>query len=186
MRTFLGETQINDDASDLETEDNDETKQIRHLHAHLETFDQEQTWEALQNLLERNLGDANWQLAHTARLRQTITDDRVYMSACKSMTVRFYTHSTKKRAEGIALINSGVTENFMNLNYTQWLGLPIKCLEKTRQLFNVDGMENKAGKLQFYTNVSLQTGTKRTNHRFFLLDLGEVKAIFSYPWFTDT
>jgi len=47
-------------------------------------------------------------------------------------------------------------------------------------------MENKAGKLQFYTDVSLQTGTKRTNHRFFLSDLGEVKAIFGYPWFADT
>ena len=107
------------------------------------------------------------------------------MSACKSMTVRFYTHSAKKRAEGIALIDSGTTENFMNLNYAQWLGLPIKCLEKPRRLFNVDGTENKAGKLQFYTGISLQTGTKRTNHRFFLSDLGEVKVIFGYPWFAD-
>jgi hypothetical protein len=46
-------------------------------------------------------------------------------------------------------------------------------------------MENKAGKLQFYTDVSLQTGTKRTNHQFFLSDLGEVKAIFGYLWFAD-
>jgi len=42
MRTIQDESQINDDASDLETEDNDETEQIRHLHAHLKTFDQEQ------------------------------------------------------------------------------------------------------------------------------------------------
>ena len=107
------------------------------------------------------------------------------MSARKSMTVRFYTHSAKKQAEGVALIDSGATENFMNLDYAQWLSLPIKRLEKTRRLFNVDGTENKAGKLQFYTDVSLQTGTKCTNHRFFLSDLGEVKAIFGYPWFTD-
>ena len=81
MRTVQDESQTNDNASDLKTKDDDETEQIRHLHVHLETFDQEQTREALQNLLERNLGNANWQLAHTARLRQTITDDRVYMSA---------------------------------------------------------------------------------------------------------
>jgi hypothetical protein len=43
MRTIQDESQINDDASDLETEDNDETEQIRCLHVHLETFDQEQT-----------------------------------------------------------------------------------------------------------------------------------------------
>ena len=68
MRTIPDESKINDDASDTETEGDDETEQIRRLHAHLETFDQEQTREALQNLLEKNLGDANWQLAHTARL----------------------------------------------------------------------------------------------------------------------
>ena len=95
-------------------------------------------------------------------------------------------HSAKKRTEGIALIDSGATENFMSLNYARWLGLPIKRLEKPRQLFNVDRMENKARNLQFYTNVSLQTGTQHTNHRFFLLDLGEVKAIFGYPWFAAT
>ena len=64
-------------------------------------------------------------------------------------------HSAKKQAEGIALIDSSATENFMNLDYTQWLGLPIKWLEKPRWLFNVDGTENKAGKLQFYTDISL-------------------------------
>jgi len=39
------------------------------------------------------------------------------MSARKSMTVRFYTHSAKKRAEGTALVDSGATENFLNLGY---------------------------------------------------------------------
>jgi hypothetical protein len=121
-----------------------------------------------------------------ARLRQTIMDDWVYMSACKSMTVRFYTHSAKKRMEGIALIDSGATENFMSLNYARWLSLLIKRLEKPRRLFNVDGTENKAGSLQFYANVSLQTGTQHTNHCLFLLDLGEHKVILGYPWFATT
>jgi len=110
-------------------EEDDKTKQIWHLYVHLETFNQEQTQVALQNLLVRNLEDANWQLAHTARLRQTITDDQVYMSAQKSITIRFYTHSAKKQAEGTALIDSDATENFMSLNYAQWLGLPIKHLD---------------------------------------------------------
>ncbi len=101
------------------------------------------------------------------------------------MSVRFYTHSAKKRAEGIALLDSGTTENFMNLNYARWLGLPIKRLEKPRKLFNVDGTLNKAGELRFYMDVSIQTGTQRTNHRFFLLDLEDSKAIFGYPWFAS-
>ncbi len=63
------------------------------------------------------------------------------------MMVRFYTHSAKKHAEGVALVDSSTTENFMNLEYARWLGLSIKRLEKPRKLFNVDGTVNKAGAL---------------------------------------
>jgi len=63
------------------------------------------------------------------------------------MTLRFFVHSIAKRAEAIALIDSGATENFMNLRYTQWLQLPIKQMSKSRKLLNVDGTENKSGEL---------------------------------------
>jgi len=48
----------------------------------------------------------------------------------------------------------------------------------------MDGTRNKAGALQFYMDVSLQTRDQCTNHCFFLSNLGENKAIFRYPWFT--
>ena len=72
------------------------------------------------------------------------------------MTVRFFVHSVAKRAEAIALIDSGATENFMNLSYARWLRLPIKRLEQTRKLFNVDGTENRSRELQFYTDLLLR------------------------------
>jgi hypothetical protein len=71
------------------------------------------------------------------------------------MTVRCYLHSVAKRAETTALVDSGATENFLNLSYAKWLRLPIKRLVEPRRLFNVDGTENKAGKLQFYTNLQV-------------------------------
>ena len=80
------------------------------------------------------------------------------------MKVRFYTHLSKKGAEGVALVDSGATENFINLRYTQWLNLPIKKLEKPQQLFNVDGTKNRAGNLKFYTDLSVQMGGQRINH----------------------
>src|SRR5216684_4452729 len=49
------------------------------------------------------------------------SDSNVYMSARKSMTVRFFIHSIAKRAEAVALLDSGATENFMNLSYAKWL-----------------------------------------------------------------
>ena len=100
------------------------------------------------------------------------------------MTLRFFIHSKSKRAEAIALIDSGATENFMNLEYAKYLQLPIKRLEEPQKLFNVDGTTNKSGALQYYTDLQIQTGTQKTNLRFFLTDLGDNKAILGYPWFT--
>jgi len=88
-----------------------------------------------------------------------------------------------KRAEAIALLDSGATENFINLAYAKWLKLPIKQLSTPRTLLNIDGMENKSGKLQFYTDLDVQMGTTKTTLQFFLSDLGEHKAILGYPWF---
>jgi hypothetical protein len=99
------------------------------------------------------------------------------------MTIRFYVHSKSKRAEALALIDSGATENFMNLQYAKYLQLPIKRLSEPRRLFNVDGTTNKSGNLEFYTDLEVRTGTKRTNLCFFLSDLGDNKAILGYPWF---
>jgi len=83
----------------------------------------------------------------------------------------------------MSLLDSGATENFLNLDYTKWLRLPIKRLLFLRKLFNVDRTENKAGQLQFYTDLAIQTGRTTTNMRFFLTQLGEHKAILGYLWF---
>ena len=102
------------------------------------------------------------------------------------MTIRFYVHSIAKRAELIALQDSGATENFMNLAYAKWLQLPIKQLSEPRPVLNVDGTENKSGKQKYYTDLNVRMGQNTTTLRFFLSDLGEHKVILGYPWFAAT
>jgi hypothetical protein len=58
------------------------------------------------------------------------------------MTLCIFMHSRSKRAETIALLDSGATENFMSLEYAKYLHLPIKMLPQPRKLFNVDGTRN--------------------------------------------
>jgi hypothetical protein len=82
-------------------------------------------------------------LIRSALIRQS-SNENVYLSAQKSMTIRFHVHSVAKRAESVALLDSGATENFMNLAYAKWLRLPIKALPEPKPLLNVDGTENKA------------------------------------------
>jgi hypothetical protein len=97
----------------------------------------------------------------TVLLAQMGSND-VYILARKSMTVQFYMHLITKQAEGVALVDSGATENFMNLQYAWWLCLPVKQLAYERNLFNVDGTENWSRKLKYYTNLEVQTGENRT------------------------
>jgi hypothetical protein len=115
----------------------------------------------------------------TNHIRSSNTD--VYISARKSMTVRTYVHSKSKRTEALALLDSGATENFLELKYAEWLQLPIKRLPEDRRLLNVDGTENKTGALRFYTDLKVQTGTQHTVMRFFLAELGTNKMILGYP-----
>src|SRR5882672_6029610 len=83
-------------------------------------------------------------LIKSALVRQS-SDENVYLSARKSMTIRFYIHSIAKRAEAVALLDSGATENFINLAYAKWLKLPIKQSPNPQHLLNVHRTENNSG-----------------------------------------
>ena len=54
------------------------------------------------------------------------------------MTVCFYVYSIAKRAEAIALVDLGATENFMNLSYARWLKLLIQTLQQPCKIFNIN------------------------------------------------
>jgi len=99
------------------------------------------------------------------------------------MTICTYVHSSHKRVKSSALLNSGATENFISLDYAKWLRLPIKRLEVSRPLFNVDGTTNCKGDLFFYSDLTLKTGPITRTMRFFLTDLGHHRIILGYPWF---
>jgi len=120
-------------------------------------------------------------LTHAAQLRKI--SDNVYMSNRKSMNLKAYIHAVHRRTETPTLLDSGATENFMSLMYTKWLKLPFKRLPYERPLLNVDGTTNKIGSLKHYVDLQVQTGTKHTNMRFFLTDLGHHRVILGYPWF---
>jgi hypothetical protein len=42
---------------------------------------------------------------------------------------------------------------------------------------------NSAGQIRYYTDMDVQTGSRRMKMRFFLTNLGGNHAILGYPWF---
>ena len=99
------------------------------------------------------------------------------------MSIRVFLHTSSKRAEASALLDSGATENFINEGYARWLRIPFKRLRTPREVYNVDGTPNKNGQIEFFTDLEVRTGEQRTKMRFFLTELGPQKMILGYPWF---
>jgi hypothetical protein len=99
------------------------------------------------------------------------------------MSIQVYIHTASKRAETPALLDTGATENFINHQYATHLRLPVKHLQNPQRVYNVDGTPNKKGEIQFYTDLVVRTGERRTNMRFFLTELGPQRMILGYPWF---
>ncbi len=110
-------------------------------------------------------------------------DKDVFISTRKSMTLCVYLQSKSKRAETIALLDSGATENFMSLDYAKHLHLPIKTLKEPRKLFNINRTPNKAGDLKYYMDLGMRTGTSTQTLHYFLSNLGDSRVILGYPWF---
>ena len=92
----------------------------------METFESRRQWKATQRLAralslaqapsKKETKQADLPLSDDTTTIRTDTSD-VYISARKSMTVQTYVHTIAKRAEMIALLDSGATENFLNLTY---------------------------------------------------------------------
>ena len=112
------------------------------------------------------------------------TNENVYIPKRKSMHIRVYLHTCKKREEERALLDSGATENFMHLSYARRLKYPVHELNEPRLLYNVNRTINKAGKIHWYMDIKVQTRTQHTWMRFFLSDLGNNRIILGYPWFS--
>jgi len=81
-------------------------------------------------------------------------------------------HSFKGRAEEVALINSGATENFIDQETIKKLKLGTRKLEEPVQLRNIDGMYN----------LLISHRGRKVTQRFYVTNLGLDKMILGYLW----
>ena len=72
------------------------------------------------------------------------------------MQLCLFIHLSQKRAKTTALLDSGVSENFINMQYAKELRLPIKHLHQPQPVHNVDGMRNKNGDIEHYMDLEMK------------------------------
>ena len=76
----------------------------------------------------------------------------------------------------------GATDNFIHPRLIRRLALGTQKLECSRKIWNINGTNNKAGRITEYVDLSVQTGTKQNKMRFLITDLGHEDLILGYPW----
>ncbi len=81
-----------------------------------------------------------------------------------------------------ALLDSGAMDNFIDHRTTKRLGIQTETLEQPIRLTNVDGTTNRAGRIEKYCEMTIQSGHQRSLTRFYETNLGEDRIIFGYPW----
>ena len=99
------------------------------------------------------------------------------------MPFEFYTNECM--AEGVALIDSGATHNFMDRRMVKRLQIGTKELAIPRSIRNVDGTNNKDGTLTKYTDLQVTVNKQIQVQRFYITDLAENRALLGFPWLQE-
>jgi len=88
----------------------------------------------------------------------------------------------KRRIDQKALLDSGATECFIHLRTVKHLDIPVRKLKTLRSIRNVDGTTNKAGKIEDAVILVTNHRGIKTNHMFFVADIGPDDFILGYPF----
>ena len=106
----------------------------------------------------------------------------MYRLKNKAIYIPFALRTKERRVYQKALLDSGATECFIHPRVVKRLWIKTKTLQQPRNVRNVDGTPNKAGKIteaaEFVTN---HAGTK-TTHVFFVADIGPDDYILGFPF----
>ena len=108
--------------------------------------------------------------------------NRVYLTTRNSINVPICFESSCGTAEKKALMDSGATENFIDWRLAKTLKVQTTLLLWPRKVYNVDGMENKAGVIERHVKLRVRQGDKEKVQTFFITNLGDPRIIFGYPW----
>jgi hypothetical protein len=80
-----------------------------------------------------------------------------------------------------ALIDSEATENFIDWRLAKALKVQTMLLPHPWKVYNVDGMENKAGVIERHVKLHVRQGDRERVQMFFITNLGDPRIIFGYP-----
>ena len=116
------------------------------------------------------------------RIVRTLKCNTAYLARYQSMKIPVSFRTVYARADKQILVDSGATDNFIHPRLIRRLALGTQKLERSRKIWNINGTNNKAGRITDYVDLSVQTGKQQNKMRFLVTDLGHEDLILGYPW----
>ena len=107
------------------------------------------------------------------------------MSKSISIPILIKDDQKKESVETLALIDSGAGGEFIDQNYAKKSGLKIQKLEEPLIARNVDGTENKRGRITSFVDAELKVNGKIMKLRLYVTGLGRQKVILGFPWLNE-
>ena len=87
-----------------------------------------------------------------------------------------------ENVETLGLIDSGAGGEFIDQNYVKNAGFKTQLLDEPIMARNVDGTENKKGKITSFVNLKLTINGQTNTTRLLVTGLGKQRIILGFPW----
>src|SRR6266566_1351703 len=138
-----------------------------------------------RRILQQNNAEGFLERSNPMAWARVVAINKVYFSNENAIHMPFEFYTNDCTAEGVALIDSGATHNFMDRRMVKQLQVGSKPLVTPWSIRNVDGTGNKDGNLTRYTNLRVTVNKQTQIQRFYIMDLAEDRALFGFPWLQE-
>ena len=119
----------------------------------------------------------------TARLRTIPCEkNKMYIRRISAISMKITFQSLSKQAEETVFINSRATENFLDKETWQKMGIGSHEMVKPITVYNVDGTENSQGKITHYCWLRIWYEGRQKLQHFYIAALGKKSIILGYPF----
>jgi hypothetical protein len=108
--------------------------------------------------------------------------NKLYISYKKALNIPILFSSRHETVAACALVDSGAMENFLDYRMTIQWRVKMQRLAKPREVFNVDGTQNKAGIITESCMLRVEKDQHSEEQRFFITNLGANRVLLGYPW----
>jgi hypothetical protein len=92
---------------------------------------------------------------------------------------------TNKSVKTLGLVDSGAGGMFIDQNYVRNSGFKIQKLDEPLIARNMDGTENKQGRITSFVDLLLEINGKTMNTRLMVTGLGKQRIILGFPWLNE-